>query len=335
MISEAGSDTAEQLGNERVLVTGGAGFIGSHLVEAIAPSGAQIRVLDNLDDFYPGKGKNTEALQRYPNVRIIRGTILDQALLKRLCRWATLVFHEAGQAGIRYCNERPMKAQRINTEGTLKLLVASRDHPPRRIVNASSSSVYGSVDHLPISEDAPKRPNSVYAASKLAAEQYCEAFHRAYSLDIVTLRYFSVYGPRQRPDLVIASFTEKLYRGERPVIYGDGTHSRDFTYVTDIVDGTIRAALANGVAGMTFNLGRGDKTTVRELFRILADLLEAKDLEPIFRPEFPGEFPHTQADISLARKHLGYDPRVSLREGLRRYVDWFLSKNGEGRRVTI
>ena len=317
-----------QLKGENVLVTGGAGFIGSHLVRRLARIGTDVRVLDSFDDFYPGKNMNLGRFREFDNVELISGSILDRGVVSDLCDWSSLIFHEAGQAGIRYCNMYPEKAHRINVEGTLNMLMSCKDAPGKRMVNASSSSVYGKINSLPIGEDDPKRPDSPYAATKLAAEHYCRAFNQAYSVDVVSLRYFSVYGPSQRPDLVITTFADQIYRGEPPTIYGDGSHSRDFTFVSDIVDGTIRAGLAEDVGGMAFNLGKGDRTTVMELLEKLNRLM-GKDVTPKYAEEFPGEFPHTQADISLARKHLAYDPVVPLDEGLRMYLDWFYRSRGD------
>ncbi len=319
-----------KLGGQRILVTGGAGFIGSHLTSQLSKADSEVKVLDSFDDFYPGKRNNLKRFKNHDNLKLIRGSILDRDLVKDLCEWSTLVFHEAGQAGIRYCNRRPRKAHRINVEGTLNILLACREDQSKRIVYASSSSVYGDIQKLPISEDHPKTPMSPYAASKLAAEHYCQAFHHAYSTDVVRLRYFSVYGPSQRPDLVITIFANKLYANQRPTIFGDGTHSRDFTYVSDIVDGTINAAVKEGISGMVFNLGKGERTTVKALLDMMRELMGKEEIDPKYEEEFPGEFPHTQADISKARRYLGYKPRISLEEGLRMYLDWFLGEKRRG-----
>jgi UDP-glucose 4-epimerase len=316
------------LEGKRVLVTGGAGFIGSHLVRKLARAGADVKVLDNFDDFYPGKQANLGRFKDFVNVDLISGSILDADVVNDLCQWSSIIFHEAGQAGIRYCNMYPQKAHRVNVEGTLNVLMACKDDTDKRIVNASSSSVYGKISSLPIREDDPKMPDSPYAATKLAAEHYCRAFNQTYSMDVVSLRYFSVYGPSQRPDLVITTFSEQLYRGEIPTIFGDGSHSRDFTFVSDIVDGTIRAGLVEDIGGMVFNLGKGDRTTVKELLDKLNHLMK-KDVVARHDEEFPGEFPHTQAEISMARKHLGYNPVVPLDEGLEKYLEWFYRSRGE------
>ena len=318
----------DRLRGEKVLVTGGAGFIGSHLVRKLAQIGAEVKVLDSFDDFYPGKRANLKRFEEFDNVDLVTGSILDREVLSGLCNWSSTVFHEAGQAGIRYCNEHPEKAHRINVEGTLNVLLSCKNQPVKRVVNASSSSVYGNIESLPIGEDDPKRPDSPYAATKLAAEHYCRAFNKAYGIDVVSLRYFSVYGPSQRPDLVITTFADQIFRGEIPKVFGDGSHSRDFTFVSDIVDGTIRAALADDVGGMVFNIGKGERTTVMELLDKLNQLMGTK-VEPVHAPEFPGEFPHTQADISRARKHLGYDPAISLEDGLGMYLDWFYRSRGQ------
>ena len=233
------------LQDSRVLVTGGVGFIGSHLVERLLESGCrELTVYDNFDDFYPGKEENAKMLQskgKSNSFKLVRGDINDKDSLSAAVKHSDVIFHLAGQAGIRYCNAMPLKANRVNVDGTLNVLMAAKEHGIKKIVYASSSSIFGDPVYLPIDEKHPTNPNSPYGVSKLAAEQYCRVFSKVYGMNVICLRYFSVYGPRGRPDQAIYAFAENIARGKQPVIFGDGEQTRDFTFVSDVVDATILA----------------------------------------------------------------------------------------------
>jgi UDP-glucose 4-epimerase len=345
-----------ELSGRRVLVTGGAGFIGSHLIESLLRLGAHVVCIDNLDeDFYPGKEKNIRRfLGRSPNFEFLRGDILDFDVVLSAMRNCEIIFHEAAQAGIRYCNERPEKANRVNIGGTLNILMATKKLKEeqeqeavstagkgtktfKRVIYASSSSVYGDPIALPIDEEHPTNPNSPYGVSKLAGEHYCRVFSKIYGLDVVCLRYFSVYGPRGRPDQVIHAFAKKLKMRERPVIYGDGSQSRDFTFVEDVVRATILAAGAEDAPGEVLNIGYGSAITINELYEKLSEALNglarrngeevSNEIAPIHAETSKGDFPHTEANNEKARKVLGWEPKVSLDEGLKIFLDWFMGQD--------
>lgn len=312
------------LGGKRVLVTGGAGFIGSHLVDRLIEKGSRVTVIDNFDDFYEGKEGNIEAHLKDGNYRLIRGDILDYDLVLRATKGVDAIFHEAAQAGIRYCNLNPVKAHRVNVEGTLNVMMACKENAVKRVVYASSSSIFGNPRYVPIDEACPTNPNSPYGATKLAGEHYCSVFHEVYGLPVVCLRYFSVYGPRGRPDQVIYSMGRSMMRGESPIIYGDGSQRRDFTYVSDVVGATILAAEIESIDGEVFNIGYGRDFSIKELFDLTAKALQDKavDIAPRYVERYRGDFQRTLADNSKARKKLGWKPSVNLEEGLREYMRW-------------
>ncbi len=311
------------LSGAKVLVTGGAGFIGSHLTERLLEMGANVTVYDRFDGFYKGKEANLVAASNSENFSLKEGDILDRDVLGSAMKGVDLVFHEAGQAGVGFSVDHPLISNEVNVGGTLNVLVSAKEAGVNRVVYASSSSIFGVPQYLPIDEIHPTRPNSPYGASKLAAELYCNVFHEVYGMDVVSLRYFSVYGPRGRPDQVIHRFAKSLAEGKPPTIRGDGSHSRDFTHVKDIVDATIRAAETDGIGGEVFNIGFGARTSILELAERMIALMGLKGkLEPVYSDEPRGEFPHTQADNRKAIKDLGWKPRISLDAGLRDYIDW-------------
>lgn len=307
-----------------MLVTGGAGFIGSHLTERLLGMGASVTVYDRFDEFYPGKERNLAGAVNNPRFRLVNGDILDVDRLDSAMKDVDVVFHQAGQAGIGFSVKHPVQVNNVNVNGTLNVLSLGKKHGVDRIVNASSSSIFGRPEYLPIDEDHPTNPTSPYGVSKLAAEQYCRAFHRVYGTDVVSLRYFSVYGPRGRPDQVIHKLTKSLTEGRPPLIQGDGSHTRDFTYVTDIVAANILAAQNDGLGGEVFNIGFGSRTSVSELAERLTKILSpGRMIPPIHVAEGPGEFPDTQASNRKAAELLHWRPGVDLDEGLRMFVDWF------------
>jgi UDP-glucose 4-epimerase len=297
-----------------MLVTGGAGFIGSHVAERLVEHGHAVRV---LDDFSTGKRENLSALEgRY---ELVEADVRDLSAVRAAVQGVTVVFHQAALASVPRSVDDPVTSHEVNTLGTLNVLIASRDAGVRRVVYASSSSVYGNTPEQRKREDMCPRPESPYAVSKLAAEHYCRVFSSLYGLGCVALRYFNVFGPRQDPEsryaAVVPLFVTSLLAGASPVIYGDGEQSRDFTYVANVVDANIAAANAAGGAGEAINVACGLALTVNELFEKLKDLTGAS-IEPRHEAARPGDVRHSYAAIEKARAILGLTPRVSAEEGL-------------------
>jgi nucleoside-diphosphate-sugar epimerase len=309
----------------KVLVTGGGGFIGSHLVERVLRDGLDARVLDN---FATGHRVNLAAVEA--DVELIEGDIQSYERVHNAVRGCEVVFHLAALPSVPRSIQDPLTSTASNVTGTLNVLLASRDEGVRRVVFSSSSSVYGPQREYPQREDAAARPISPYGVSKLAAEGYCRAFTQVYGLETVALRYFNVFGPRQDPlsqySAVIPKFITAVLEGERPVIFGDGEQSRDFTYVDNTVEGTLLASTADGVAGDTFNLACGEATTLNQLLDHIREI-SAKDVEAIYEERQPGDLQRSQADISRAREALGYQPEVDIRAGLEKtfvhHTRWF------------
>ena len=311
-----------EINRKRILVTGGAGFIGSHLSEGLLKLGAKVTVIDNFDDFYQGKEQNLSGLLGNERFTLVRGSVVDLGLLQSLVKGSDAVVHLAGQAGIRYCNENPLKANEVNATGTLNLLVACRKESVGKIVYASSSSIFGNPVKMPIDEGHPTNPNNPYGASKLAGEKYCTSYASAFNMDITCLRYFSVYGPRGRPDQVLYSFARKAARGEPPVIYGDGSYSRDFTHVSDVVSATILALYNDSDRAKIFNIGYGKDYRIIDIARMVIEHYDGK-YEPKFFPQYSGDFPRTLCDNELARRSLRWKPQVKLEEGLELFLNRF------------
>lgn len=310
---------------QRVLVTGAAGFIGSHLVERCLAAGAEVIGLDNFDAYYARalKEANLAAAVTQPRFRLVEGDIRDRALLRRLLvdEGCDVVVHLAARAGVRPSLQDPALYMDVNVLGTTVLLEALRERPQTRLVFASSSSVYGGLTHTPFREsDECSRPVSPYAASKKAGEVLCAAWHHLYGIPVAALRFFTAYGPRQRPDMAIASFAAKLRAGRPIVLFGDGSSARDYTYVDDIVDGVYRA-MERCSGYEIYNLGESRTTRLDELVALLG---EALGVRPVIerRPPQPGDVPLTCADVSKAREHLGYRPATGVRDGLTRYAAW-------------
>ncbi|MFS8639404.1 MAG: SDR family NAD(P)-dependent oxidoreductase [Symbiobacteriaceae bacterium] len=319
----------------RLLVTGGAGFIGSHLAEYALTRGAEVVVLDALTANYEPalKRHNVKAVRETArrlgaSFRFVRGDVRDAALLDRLFarHRFTHVAHLAALPGVRPSLAAPRRYLEINVGGTVALLEAVRRHGAERVVIASSSSVYGARPG-PWSESLPPAPLSPYAASKAAAEQYALTYQRLLGIGVTCLRYFTVYGPRQRPDMAIARFTARALAGRPVPVYGDGNSRRDYTEVSDAVRGTWAALCEPGSDFRVYNLGSGRPVTLHELIAALGRVLRRPiALEP--QPPAPGDAPATWADLSLARQRLGYEPRVSLEQGLARYVTWVCGQAG-------
>lgn len=303
------------------LVTGGAGFIGSHLVHALVEQGRAVRVLDN---FSTGCQDNLQAV--LDRIDLIEGDILDKDALQEAVHGVDVIFHEAALASVPRSVADPLATHEACATGTLNVLQAARAAGVRRVVYAASSSAYGNSEQLPKSETDPTRPLSPYAVAKLAGEHYCAAFSNVYGLETVRLRYFNVFGPRQTPDspyaAVIPLFIEAMLAGRSPRIHGDGTQSRDFTFVADVVQANLRAAQAKGASGNVYNVACGRRTSLLELIAHLNKLL-GTHIHPIHSDPRPGDVQHSQADITRAQEDLGYQPRSSMVEGLQACLDWF------------
>jgi len=309
--------------NVRALVTGGCGFIGSHLVEALLNRNCEVVVLDDLST---GKKENIKSFEGCKNFTFIRGDIRNFDLVKTVVKDVEVIFHEAAIPSVVRSVKNPLLTHEVNVTGTLNVLKAGLDAGVKRVVYASSSSVYGDVKVLSKQEDMPTVPISPYGVSKLAAEQYCKAFHQVYGLQTVCLRYFNVYGPRQTYGPysgVITIFINKILKGESPVIYGDGKQTRDFTNVVDVVHACFLAAKIKGAVGEIFNIATGKPTTINFLAKKISKLCGRNGIEPKYAPPRSGDVRFSYADISKAQKILGYKPRVELNEGLANLIEWF------------
>ena len=309
----------------KYLVTGGAGFIGSHLCERLLEKGGVV-CLDNFDPYYSPQAKrnNIEPLMKHPGFELVVGNILDRELLSRLFADVDYVFHNAAQAGVRASVENPLKTHEVNTTGTLNLLEAAADSGVRKVINASSSSVYGKVSYLPFDEDHPNIPISPYGASKLVAEHYCRVFSELHGLETVSLRYFTVFGPRMRPDLAINIFTGKALNNEPIEVFGDGEKTRDFTFIDNIIDANLRAIeRGSGV----YNIGGGERISINELAKRIVAIVGSES-KIIYSDSVKGDAEHTWSDVSKARRDIGYEPGIGLDQGLERYVEWYIEANG-------
>jgi nucleoside-diphosphate-sugar epimerase len=304
----------------RYLVTGGAGFIGSHLVEELLRRGQSVRI---VDDFSTGRRENVPAGGA---CELVEGSLVDASVAARVVDGCDFVLHEAAIPSVPRSVRDPVTSHAANVDGTLNLLVAARDAGVRRLVFAGSSSVYGDAAVLPKREDMLPSPLSPYALQKLTAERYCQMFTRLYGLETVTTRYFNVFGPRQQPGSpysgVISLFASALARGEAPTVNGDGEQTRDFTYVADVVDGVLRCCEAPDVAGEVINVAAGGRVSLRHLIASLQRLLGKEDIQPAFGAPREGDVRDSQADIGKARRLLGFEPRVTFDEGLARTVAW-------------
>jgi UDP-glucose 4-epimerase len=303
----------------KCLVTGGAGFIGSHLVRALLARGDDVTVFDN---FSTGKRENIEEL----DVRIVESDVRDGYSVRKALQGVDRVFHLAALASVARSIRDPVSTHAVNETGTLTVLEGARHAGVGRVVYAASSSAYGNLEQLPKQETAKPCPASPYAISKLAGEYYCQVYTDTFNLQTACVRYFNVFGPRQDPAseyaAVIPRFITSALDGKAPVIYGDGTQSRDFTYVDNAVRATILAAEAPLAVGRVINVACGERRTLLEVIEILEDLM-ADRITPVFEPARPGDVKHSQADIALAQQLLGYEPVVGFREGLRETTEWF------------
>jgi UDP-glucose 4-epimerase len=305
----------------KTLVTGGGGFIGSHLAAHLAELGHDIRILDN---FASGQRSNMLALP--DDVELIEGDIQSYERAHNAVTGCDIVFHQAALPSVPRSVQDPLTSNATNITGTLNVLLAARDAGVRRVIFASSSSIYGSSPEMPKREDVLPLPISPYAAAKMACEGYCRSFAEVYGLETVALRYFNVFGPRQDPRseyaAAVPKFINELMAGESPTVFGDGEQSRDFAYVQNIVEANVLAMDAQGVAGQVFNVACGEAVTINQLLDELRTLLDT-DIEADYVAPRPGDVRHSLADISRARTALDYEPSVHLREGLRRTVEHF------------
>jgi nucleoside-diphosphate-sugar epimerase len=304
------------------LVTGGAGFIGSHIASTLAAAGARVRVIDDLST---GHRENLEEIKG--DLDFIQASMTDENALVRALEDVELVFHEAAIPSVPRSVENPRDTHVACIDATFSLLLAARERKVRRIIYAASSSAYGDQPTLPKKEEMSPDPLSPYAVAKLVGEYYCQVFTRVYGLETLSLRYFNVFGPRQDPGSqysgVISRFIDSLIRGERPVIFGDGEQSRDFTYIENVVQANLRAAETQKGIGQVINIGNGQRTTLNQLLNELKALTGKHEVEADYQPPRSGDVRHSLADIQRAREFLDFEPRVGLREGLQMTIDWW------------
>lgn len=306
------------------LVTGGAGFIGSHIAAALAEQGATVRVIDDLSTGYR---HNLEAISA--KIDFVEASLRDTQAVRRALSDVEVVFHEAAIPSVPRSVEHPIETHEATANATFALLLAARDAKVRRVIYAASSSAYGDQPELPKVEDMRPEPLSPYAVAKLMGEYYCQVFTHVYGLETVSLRYFNVFGPRQDPSSpysgVISRFMDALVSGGQPVIYGDGEQSRDFTYISNVVDANFRAAESARAVGKVINIANGERVTLNQLLQTMKQITGQRDVTPHYEPTRRGDVRDSLADLTLARELLGYQPKVDLEDGLRRTFEWWKS----------
>jgi UDP-glucose 4-epimerase len=316
--------TGGKVENMRVVVTGGAGFIGSHLAEELAKRGSHVIIIDNLSS---GKMVNIERLSKISNVEFVKGSITDLPLLEGLFSDVDYVFHQAAMPSAIRSIEEPLTSHEVNITGTLNMLWASRNKKVKKVIYTSSSAIYGDTPALPKREDMMPAPLSPYAVSKLAGEYYCLIFQELYDLPTACLRYFNVYGPRQDPNsqyaAVIPRFIIGILQGDPPIIFGDGEQTRDFIFVKDVAETTI--LIAKSSASGIFNIGGGESITINRLAKTIIEAM-GRDMKPVYQEQRAGDVRHSLADISKIRR-LGYNPKYSVDDGLKETIRWFSEMN--------
>jgi len=306
------------------LVTGGAGFIGSHIAAALIDRGARVRIIDDLSTGYR---QNVEDVGG--DIDFIQASLTDRQAVRRALEDVEWVFHEAAIPSVPRSVAAPEETHEASVNATFSLLLAARDQKVRRLVYAASSAAYGDQPELPKREDMRPDPLSPYAVAKLVGEYYCRVFSRVYGLDTVSLRYFNVFGPRQDPGSqysgVLSRFIDAALNAKQPTIYGDGEQSRDFTYIANVVDANLKAAESDSAVGQVINIANGERVTINEVFEMVKKLTGRANLEAEYAPPRTGDVRDSLADLSLARSLLGYTPQVGLEEGLRSTIDWWTS----------
>ena len=306
-----------------VLVTGGAGFIGSHLTGALLQEGHRVRV---LDDFSTGKRENLIFDKEYPSLEMIEGDIRDLAICQKTMKGIEYVFHQAALPSVQRSVEDPLGSNAVNGGGTLNILFAAREEKVKRVIYASSSSIYGDTPTLPKHEEMISSPLSPYALQKYIGEQYCRLFYQLYGLETVSLRYFNIFGPRQDPNsiysAVIPKFIDALLQGSPPIIFGDGEQSRDFTYIENVVRANLLAMSAEHLHGEAINIACAERTSLNQLVSILRKILGSK-LSPVYEEPRKGDVRHSLADIRKGKEILNYEPKVGIELGLKKTVEFF------------
>jgi nucleoside-diphosphate-sugar epimerase len=308
----------------KVLVTGGAGFIGSNLAQELIRQGARVNILDNLTT---GFRENLEEIEG--DFDFIEGDLNDDVALEKAVAGTEIIFHEAALPSVPRSVENPAETHEACANGTFNLLLKAKDHGVRRIIYAASSSAYGDQAQLPKVETMSPDPLSPYAAAKLVSEYYCRVFYKVYGIETFSLRYFNVFGPRQNPSSmysgVISRFIDSLMKGESPLIFGDGEQSRDFTYVANVVDANIKAAQTSKGIGEVINTANGERITLNELLEVLKGITGRTGIHAEYRADRRGDVKHSQADNSRAREWLGYEKLIGLEEGLKKTIEWWKS----------
>ncbi|OGP99510.1 MAG: Vi polysaccharide biosynthesis protein VipB/TviC [Deltaproteobacteria bacterium RBG_19FT_COMBO_46_12] len=307
----------------KVLVTGGAGFIGSHLTEALLQEGHRVRV---LDDFSTGKRENLIFNKEYPSLEIIEGDIRHLAICQKAMKDIEYVFHQAALPSVQRSVEDPLGSNAVNGGGTLNILFAAREETVKRVIYASSSSIYGDTPTLPKHEEMLSHPLSPYALQKYIGEQYCRLFYQLYGLETVSLRYFNIFGPKQDPNsiysAVIPKFIDALLQGSPPIIFGDGEQSRDFTYIGNVVQANLLAMSAEHLHGEAINIACAERTSLNQLVNLLRKILGSK-LSPVYEEPRKGDVRHSLADIRKGKELLNYEPKVGVELGLKKTVEFF------------
>lgn len=309
----------------KIVVTGGAGFIGSHIAENFAINGHEIVIVDNLDPYYSIelKKRNVNIVLNSGDATFIQADVRDLRKMKEIIDGTVdYVYHEAAQAGVRISVDDPFKPNDVNVLGTLNVLRASLEADVKKVVNASSSSVYGKVKYLPFDELHPSEPVSPYGVSKLAAEHYCRVFYEIYGLPTTSLRYFTVYGPRMRPDLAISIFTRKMLNNEPITVFGDGEQTRDFTYIEDVVEANKRLLNNKATDGKVLNIGSANRISVNDLIENLRSITGSTS-DVINSGKQKGDAENTLADVDFGNELIGYTPLFDIEKGLNKFVDWF------------